>query len=98
MSYFTIRNDGYFGFEEKKSKFIGRAKRVYSEEEAKAFIEEVNLLNKDARHNVYAYVIGEKWNIERYNDDGEPQGTAGIPMLQTIKKINVTEVVVVVTR
>jgi uncharacterized YigZ family protein len=98
MSYFTIRNDGYFEFEEKKSKFIGRARRVYTEVEAKAFIEEVNMLNKDARHNVYAYVIGEKLNIERYNDDGEPQGTAGIPMLQTIKKINVTDVVVVVTR
>ncbi len=61
MSYFTIKSFGKDEFEEKKSTFIGRAKRVYTEEEAKDFINEVKRKEKEARHNVYAYVIGETW-------------------------------------
>lgn len=98
MSYYTIKDETSFQFEEKKSIFISNIKRVYSEEEAKEFIQNIKTKYKDARHNVYAYVIGEKTEIQRYSDDGEPQGTAGIPMLEVIKKSGITDVVIVVTR
>ncbi|MBU5300293.1 YigZ family protein [Clostridium sporogenes] len=98
MSYFTIKNFGKDEFEEKKSTFIGRAKRVYTEEEAKDFINKVKGEEKEARHNVYAYVIGENMGIQRYSDDGEPQGTGGIPVLDVIKKNEVTDIAIVVTR
>lgn len=98
MSYFTLKNQSKDEFEEKKSIFIGQAKRVYNENEAKSFIESVRQNEKEARHNVYAYIIGENKAIQRYSDDGEPQGTGGIPVLEVIKKNNITDVVVVVTR
>jgi len=98
LSYLTIKNEGQDRFEEKKSLFIGYAKRVYSEEDAKDFIDEIRSKHKDATHNVYAYVIGENMGIQRYNDDGEPQGTGGIPILEVIKKNGVTDIAVVVTR
>ncbi|WP_434282866.1 YigZ family protein [Clostridium botulinum] len=98
MSYFTIKNFGKDEFQEKKSTFIGRAKRVYTEEEAKDFINKVKGEEKEARHNVYAYVIGENMGIQRYSDDGEPQGTGGIPVLDVIKKNEVTDIAIVVTR
>ncbi|MCR1935263.1 YigZ family protein [Clostridium tepidum] len=98
MAYFTIQNFGKGDFEEKKSTFIGRAKRVYTEDEAKNFINQVKDEEKEAKHNVYAYVIGENMGIQRYSDDGEPQGTGGIPVLDVIKKNEVTDIVIVVTR
>lgn len=98
MTYFTIRNFGKDEFEEKKSVFIGRAKRVYTEDEAKEFISKVKAEEKEARHNVYAYVIGQNMGIQRYSDDGEPQGTGGVPVLDVIKKKELTDIVVVVTR
>lgn len=98
MSYITIRDFGEDRFEEKKSEFIGYAKRVESEEEAKKFINEIKSMHKQATHNCSAYVIGEKMNIQRYSDDGEPQGTAGIPILEVMKKSNVTDCAIVVTR
>ncbi|MGY0372506.1 YigZ family protein [Clostridium sp. JNZ J1-5] len=98
MGYFTVRNDGQDQFEEKKSVFIGYAKRVNSEEEAKEFVDTIKNKHKDATHNVYAYIVGENMGIQRYSDDGEPQGTAGIPVLEVIKKNKVTDVAVVVTR
>ncbi|CAI3553361.1 YigZ family protein [Clostridium neonatale] len=98
MSYITIRDFGEERFEEKKSEFIGYAKRVESEEEAKEFINEIKSMHKQATHNCSAYVIGEKMNIQRYSDDGEPQGTAGIPILEVMKKSNVTDCAIVVTR
>ena len=98
MSYRTINDSSIFSFEEKKSEFIGRVKYVSTEEEAKEFLNKVKNENKEARHNVFAYVIGEKKNIQRYSDDGEPQGTGGIPILEVIKKNDLTDVVVVVTR
>ena len=69
-----------------------------SEEEAIEFINEIKKKHKDATHNVWAYTIGENMNIQRYSDDGEPQGTAGIPTLEVIKKEDLRDVVVVVTR
>lgn len=98
MAYITIRDYGEDSFEEKKSEFIGYAKRVESEEEAKEFINEIKSMHKQARHNCFAYVIGENYGIQRYSDDGEPQGTAGIPILEVMKKQGVTDCAIVVTR
>lgn len=98
MGYFTIKDEASSQFEEKKSVFIGHVKRVYSEDEAKEFINKIKNEQKEARHNVYAYVIGQNMGIQRYSDDGEPQGTGGVPVLEVIKKNEITDVVVVVTR
>ncbi len=98
MGYKTIKNEAMDEFEEKKSTFIGHVKRVENEEEAKAFINKVRARHKESRHNVYAYIIGENLGIQRYSDDGEPQGTGGIPILEVIKKNQITDTVVVVTR
>lgn len=98
MSYITVKDFGEDRFEEKKSEFIGYAKRVENEEEAKAFINEIKNMHKQARHNCSAYIIGKDMNIQRYSDDGEPQGTAGIPILEVMKKSRVTDCAVVVTR
>ena len=98
MSYFTIKDESMAEFIEKKSTFIGHAKRVENEDAAKEFIQEIKGKHKEARHNVYAYIIGENKGIQRYSDDGEPQGTGGIPMLEILKKNDITDVVVIVTR
>lgn len=82
----------------KKSRFIGYAMSVETEDEAIKFIEEIKTKHRDATHNVYAYVLGEDNNIQRYSDDGEPSGTAGIPALEVIKKEDLRNVAVVVTR
>lgn len=81
-----------------KSRFIGYAMAVNSEEEALKFIEDISNKHKDATHNVYAYVLGEESNVQRFSDDGEPSGTAGIPALEVLKKEDLRNVVVVVTR
>lgn len=81
-----------------KSRFIGSSKAVNSEEEALEFIEMVKTKYKDATHNVYAYMIGENSNVQRFSDDGEPSGTAGIPILELIKKEGLKNIVIVSTR
>lgn len=98
MNYFTIKDEARDEFEEKKSAFICNIKRVYGEEEARTFINKIKSENREATHNVYAYIIGANKGIQRYSDDGEPQGTAGIPVLEVLKKNDITDVVVVVTR
>ncbi|AYE35454.1 YigZ family protein [Clostridium septicum] len=98
MSYITIRDFGEDRFIEKKSEFIGYAKRCETEEEAKAFVSEIKNMHKQARHNCWAYIIGENMGTQRYSDDGEPQGTAGIPILEVMKKSDITDCAVVVTR
>lgn len=98
MAYYTIKNRVSTEFEERKSTFIGHAKRVYTEDEAKEFIDEIKKEHSSATHNVYAYIIGENMGIQRYTDDGEPQGTAGVPVLDVIKKNELTNVAIVVTR
>lgn len=98
IKYLTIVKESTEKFEEKKSIFIGAAKRVENEDEAKEFLQKIRAMNREATHNVYAYIIGQNYGIQRYSDDGEPQGTAGIPVLETIKKIGVTDIIVVVTR
>lgn len=81
-----------------KSRFIGYARPVSTEEEALEFIEKIKTKHRDATHNVYAYVIGKNSNVQRFSDDGEPSGTAGIPALEVIKKEDLRNVVVVITR
>ncbi len=95
--YITIRHSGQDEFTEKRSRFIGYSKPVQTQEDAAAFINEIKSKHWDAKHNVYAYVLAGG-QIMRYSDDGEPQGTAGVPVLDVIKKSAVTDVVVVVTR
>ncbi len=97
MKYLTIKDAAQDEFTEKRSRFIGYAKPVTTEAEATAFIEEIRKKHWDAKHNVYAYVLREG-NTQRYSDDGEPQGTAGVPTLDVLKKQGVTDCVVVVTR
>ena len=97
----TYRTVEQFGQDEiiiEKSTFIGYAKPVASEEEALAFIQEIKKKHRDATHNVPAYVLGEHNDIQRCNDDGEPSGTAGGPVLEVLKKEDVRDVAVVVTR
>ncbi len=96
--YRTIHSFGNDEIIINKSKFIGYAKPISSEEEAIAFIQEIKTKHKDATHNVYAYIYGDSNNIQRYSDDGEPSGTAGIPVLEVIKKEDLRNIAVVVTR
>lgn len=96
-SYKTVKNDASEEMIERKSRFIGHCRSVKTQEEAIAFIEEIRAMQRQATHNVYAYVL-RKDNISRYSDDGEPAGTAGVPVLEVIKKEGLTDVVVVVTR
>lgn len=96
--YKTLHEFGTDEITIEKSTFIGYAKPIKTEEEAVEFINEIKKKHKDARHNVWAYTVGKSMNIQRYSDDGEPQGTAGIPTLEVIKKEDLRDVVVVVTR
>ena len=95
--YITILNDGVAEYTDRKSVFIGYAKPCKREREALDFIAAIRKKHSDARHNVYAYNIKEN-NTTRYSDDGEPQGTAGIPVLEVIRKKELVDVAVVVTR
>lgn len=97
-TYKTLHEYGMNEIIIEKSTFIGYAKPIKSEEEAVEFINEIKKKHKDATHNVWAYTVGKTMNIQRYSDDGEPQGTAGIPTLEVIKKEDLRDVVVVVTR
>lgn len=81
-----------------KSKFITTSRHVESEEEAKEFIAEISKKYSDATHNCYAYISDKLSNFLRFSDDGEPQGTAGMPILEVIKSKRLAEVAVVVTR
>ena len=95
--YKTVGREASDEFTEKRSRFIGYCKPVKNEQEAVAFINEKRSQHWDARHNVYAYSLREG-NIKRYSDDGEPSGTAGMPVLDVITKNEVYDVCVVVTR
>lgn len=95
--YKTVEKENFDEFIEKKSKFIGYVKPVKTQEEAVEFINSIKSKHWDATHNVYAYVLKDN-NIQRYSDDGEPSGTAGVPVLDVILKNNLVDVCVVVTR
>ena len=94
--YFIPAGAGEAEFVEKRSSFLGHVRYVETEDEAKAFVAEMKKKFYDARHNCWCYII--KDGAVRYSDDGEPQGTAGIPMLEVLKREGVTNVVCVVTR
>ena len=98
MEFRTIKEDGQVQEEIKKSRFICHAKRVYSEEEARAFITAIKKEHYKATHNCSAFIIGERSEIKRTSDDEEPSGTAGVPMLGVLENHNLTNVCVVVTR
>ncbi len=95
--YKTVKTESSGEFTEKRSRFIGYAKPVKTEREASEFISQIRSKHWDARHNVYAYSLREG-NVKRYSDDGEPSGTAGMPVLDVITKNEVYDVCVVVTR
>lgn len=97
QEYKTVEKEASDFFIEKKSKFIGYAKPVKTQEEAVDFISKIKSKNWDATHNVYAYVLREN-NIQRYSDDGEPSGTAGVPVLDVMLKESLVDVCVVATR
>ncbi|WP_218654742.1 YigZ family protein [Streptococcus dysgalactiae] len=94
----TIKDNGLFEEEIKKSRFICQIKRITTEEEGKAFITAIKKEHYKANHSCSAMIIGDKSQIKRSSDDGEPSGTAGIPMLSVLEKQGLTNLVVVVTR
>lgn len=95
--YITIKNPARFEYEDRKSVFIGEAMPVSTEREALDFIESAKKRYPDAKHHVYAYVLREN-SIMRFSDDKEPQGTAGMPVLDAIRKNGCTDAAIVVTR
>jgi uncharacterized YigZ family protein len=98
LSYRTLQGSGEETIVIKKSRFIGYAMPVQDEAEALSFIESIQKKHWDATHNCYAYVIGAHDEVQKSNDDGEPSGTAGKPILEVIKKEQLKNVAVVVTR
>lgn len=95
--YKTIQKEAFGEFVERHSRFISYAKPVETEDDAISFINKIKTKHWDAKHNVYAYSL-LKGSIMRYSDDGEPHGTAGVPVLDILKKNEVTNIVIVVTR
>lgn len=96
--YYTVKQAGVHEIIIQKSRFIGYVERVNSETEAQQFIQRIKKEHHDATHNCSAYIIGDHDEIQKANDDGEPSGTAGIPMLEVLKKQNLKNTAVVVTR
>ncbi|MFB7667887.1 YigZ family protein [Kitasatospora sp. NPDC056138] len=96
--YLTIRSSGTHEIEIKKSRFICHLARVADEDEAQAFIAGIRKQYWDARHNCTAFVVGGEQPRERSSDDGEPGGTAGVPMLEVLRRRGLTDTVAVVTR
>ena len=95
--YTTVHREGTFEYEDRKSVFIGTAVPVTTEQDALAFVSFIKKKYPDARHHVYAYVLREN-SAMRFSDDHEPQGTAGMPVLDAIRKNGCTDVAVVVVR
>ncbi|MDX1807246.1 MAG: YigZ family protein [Paenisporosarcina sp.] len=96
--YITVKGTGETEIIIQKSRFLTYVNRAESEQQAHAFIEEIKSKHKSANHNCSAYLIGEHDSIQKANDDGEPSGTAGFPMLEVLKKQGLKDTVVVVTR
>ncbi|HIU64213.1 MAG TPA: YigZ family protein [Candidatus Avacidaminococcus intestinavium] len=98
MMFLTILRDWYKEIIIDKSRFICTLRKVSDEESAQAFIKEMKKEYWDATHNCSAYIVGEAAEYQRSSDDGEPSGTAGLPMLEVLRKNNLHNVAVVVTR
>ncbi|WP_110928378.1 YigZ family protein [Bacillus massiliglaciei] len=97
-NYLTVKGQGNNEIIIEKSRFIAHVSRTETEEEALGFIAKIKKIHKDATHNCSAYMIGEQNQIQKALDDGEPTGTAGVPILEVIKKRNLKDTTVVVTR
>ncbi len=98
QQYLTVKGYGEHEITIERSRFIAYIQRAETEEEAQAFIQDIKKKHWDANHNCSAYMIGEQNLIQKANDDGEPSGTAGVPMLEVLKKRDLKDTVVVVTR
>ncbi len=98
LSYKTIKDYGEHEIIIQKSRFICYVNRATTEEEAQEFITKIKKQHRDASHNCSAYLIGENNQIQKANDDGEPSGTAGVPILEVLKKRDLKDTVVVITR
>ena len=96
--YKTLLKEAAEEYSIQKSRFIGRAAPVTTVEEALRFLEQVRSEHRTATHNCYAYILGQNAGIMRYSDDGEPGGTAGLPMMEVLKARGVVNCAVVVTR
>ncbi|MDP4087152.1 MAG: YigZ family protein [Bacillota bacterium] len=96
--YFTVKENGEHEIVIEKSRFIAHVSRAETEEQAQEFIQSLKKKYWNATHNCSAYVIGENDQIQKANDDGEPSGTAGVPILEVLKKKKLKDTVVVVTR
>jgi len=96
--YYTIKKSGYHEVIIQKSRFIGHVKRVQNEGDAQQFIQEIQKEHHSATHNCFAYIIGDHDQFQKANDDGEPSGTAGIPMLEVLKRLSLKNTVIVITR
>lgn len=97
-NYRTVKGYGEYEMIIQKSKFLTYINRVTTETEAQEFIQDIKKQHWNATHNCYAYIIGENDQIQKANDDGEPSGTAGVPILEVLKKNKLKDTVVVVTR
>ncbi|WP_062237744.1 YigZ family protein [Fictibacillus sp. FJAT-27399] len=97
-NYFTVKETGEHEIVIERSRFIAHFARATTEAEAIEFIQRIKKMHHSANHNCSAYLIGEHDHIQKANDDGEPSGTAGVPMLEVLKKRKLKDVVVVVTR
>ena len=96
--YSTVLGQGEYILIEKKSKFIANVAPVDTEEAAREYLESIRKKYPDARHIVYAYLVSGESTYQRYSDDGEPQGTGGLPVLEAIKREGLTNVICTVTR
>jgi uncharacterized YigZ family protein len=96
--YYTVKKPTMVEITIQKSRFIGHVRRISSEEEARSAIEAISKEHWKANHNCYAYVVGEDSGIQKASDNGEPAGTAGVPILEVIKKKNLCDTLIVVTR
>lgn len=97
-TYYTIGKKAEHEIIINRSRFIGRAFPIRDEDDALLYIDQIRETFPDASHHCYAYVIGHGTNIQRFNDDGEPGGTAGMPILQVLQQQDIEDVLVVVTR
>ena len=96
--FLMVANDGEHEITIEKSRFICHVRRVFSIDEASSYIDKIRVLHAKANHNCVAYQIGDRGEFGKANDDGEPSGTAGMPMFEVLKKQNITNCLVVVTR
>ena len=94
----TLRQAAAASYEEKRSRFVASVRPIASEEEALAFIREIRARDWDARHHCHAYALDRNTSIRRSSDDGEPSGTAGIPILEVLQKQGITNAIIVVSR